>query len=344
MVKLFPKAPVYAAVHIPGAVDGSIGWDVRPFALSRWRRIARLHRWLLPAYPLLWRRLELPPADLVVSNSSAFCHAVRAPDAATHVCYCLTPPRFLWQTRAYLSHEPIPSLAKLAVRASVPVLRRLDREAAGRVSHYVAISSAVRERIQRIYGRDSAVIHPPVDVTDIASTPANTPDGYYVVLARLAPYKQIDLAIEAFTRMGRRLVVIGDGRDRPRLERMAGPSVEFRGRLPQADVWSALAGCRALVWPGVEDFGLAPVEAMAAGRPVLARRAGGVLDTVIEGHTGVFFDEPKPDALSQAVERLEQQTWDSEAIRSHARQFDRAEFATRFREYLSETWSSPRRP
>jgi glycosyltransferase involved in cell wall biosynthesis len=199
----------------------------------------------------------------------------------------------------------------------------------------VAISSLVRERIDRIYGRESTVIFPPTDLRRFRPDPI-APGDHYLVLARLAPYKRIDLAVEAFNELGRRLIVVGDGRDRQRLEALAGPTVTFCGRLPQAEVDRLLYTCRALIWPGIEDFGLAPVEAMAAGRPVIARRAGGVLDTVLEGETGVFFDAAEPASLAQAVLRAEAIDWRTDRIRRHAQHFGLEPFAASLTALLSE--------
>jgi glycosyltransferase involved in cell wall biosynthesis len=200
------------------------------------------------------------------------------------------------------------------------------------VDHFVAISSAVRDRIAAFYGRSSTVIHPPTRLARYEV--AGNVDEACLVLARLVPYKRIDLAVQAFTHLGRRLVVVGDGRDRARLEGMAGPTIEFRGRLPDDEVVGLLSRCRALVWPGVEDYGLAPVEAMASGRPVIARRAGGVLDTVVEGVTGVFFDAPDPGALARAVERADEIDWQPAVIRDHARSFGHDVFEARLSSFL----------
>jgi glycosyltransferase involved in cell wall biosynthesis len=320
---LFPEAPVYTAIFDVGRVPAAARWDVRAGWMDRLPRVHTHHQPYLPLYPLAWQGTRLRGYDLVLSNKSGFCHGVDS-GPALHVCYCLTPTRFVWQPEEYLAFEAVPAGARAALSLLLPALRRWDRAAASRVDHFVAISEAVRERIRRHYGRDSRVIHPP---TELARYRARSePDDFYLVLARLVPYKRIDVAVEAFNRLGRRLVVVGDGRDRARLAALAGPTVEFRGRLPDGEVVDLLGRARALIWPGVEDYGLAPVEAMASGRPVIALRAGGVLDTVVEGETGLFFDEPDPSALAAAVERADAVAWDSGAIRRHAERFGRPAF------------------
>jgi len=361
---IYPDAPVYTTIVDRSRVPAASGWDVRPSWMDRLPRIHASHQPYLPLYPLAWETTRLAGFDVVLSNKSGFCHGVHA-GGAVHVCYCLTPTRFVWQVDDYLAFEGTPRGTRLALRLLLPWLRRWDRAAAARVDHFVAISSTVRDRIRAFYGRDSAVIYPPVDLdryalpADVARRrpgaepiaprgdgPLERPGGddFHLVLARLVPYKRIDLAVAAFNRLGRRLVVVGDGRDRSRLEAMAGPTIEFRGRLPEAEVVDLLARCRALVWPGVEDFGLVPVEAMASGRPVVARRAGGVLDTVAEGRTGVFFDAPDPDALAEAVRRADAIAWFPDDIRAHAGRFGRPVFEARLRDFVADAWRAGRSP
>jgi len=336
----FPAAPIHTTIHDPDAVPQSRAWPVRSTWMDRLPGIHAHHQPYLPLYPLAWsttvaRAADGRPADLVLSNKSAFCHGIRAA-GAVHVCYCLTPTRFVWEPDDYLTHERVPAGGRLALRAAMPWLRRWDRAAAQRVDHFVAISSVVRDRIARHYGRESAIVHPPADVAAFARDAGPAPAGepYHVVLARLVPYKRIDLAVEAFNHLGRRLVVVGDGRDRARLERLAGPTIEFRGRLPVEETRRLVAHARGLVWPGVEDYGLAPVEAMAAGRPVIAQRAGGVLDTVIEGRTGIFFDGPDAVALAEAVVAADAVAWDEGFIHAHAARFGHAPFERRMTEIL----------
>jgi glycosyltransferase involved in cell wall biosynthesis len=332
--EMWPGAPVYTTIQDPARVP-TPGWDVRLDWLDRLPGIHRRHQPFLPLYAVAWSRRQVLGHDLVLSNKSGFCHGVRT-GGAPHLCYCLTPTRYVWEPEAYVRYESLPPGAGMALRVLLPALRRWDRAAAARVTRFVAISSVVRARIARYYGRDSTVIFPPADV---AGLPLSAhPGDYDLVLSRLVPYKRIDLAVSAYRLLGRRLVVVGDGRDRERLERLAGPTVAFRGHLPGEAVAELVAGCRALVWPGVEDYGLAPVEAMAAGKPVIARRAGGVLDTVVEGVTGVFFDDEDPAALAAAVARADAIAWRAGAIRAHALQFGRATFERCLREAVTELW------
>jgi glycosyltransferase involved in cell wall biosynthesis len=211
-------------------------------------------------------------------------------------------------------------------------LRWWDRRAAQQPDHYLANSRVVAERIRRFYGREAFVIPPPIDVDRFQ--PDSVADDYYLVLSRLIPYKRIDLAVEACTRLGRPLVVLGDGPDRRRLESLAGPTVEFLGRVSDATVRRFASRCRALLFPGEEDFGLTPLEINAAGRPVIAWHGGGALETVIEGVTGLFFREPTSAALAEAIEEFEQYSWDQRGLRRHAEQFSFPVFAARMLDFL----------
>lgn len=330
---LFPAAPIFTTLFDPARVPAARAWDVRASWMDRLPGIHAHHQPYLPLYPLAWETTRLAGFDLILSNKSGFCHGVRH-RGGVHVCYCLTPTRFVWDVDDYLALEAVPAALRLALRTLLPIFRRWDRAAADRVDHFVAISTTVQARIRRHYGRDSVVIFPPAELAPFAATPLVPAGDYHLVLARLVPYKRIDLAVEAFNRLARPLVVVGEGRDRARLEALAGPTIRFTGRLPHADVLRLLAGSRGLVWPGVEDYGLAPVEAMAAGKPVIARRAGGVLDTVVEGRTGVYFDAPDPESLAAAVRQAEAIAWEPSAIRAHALRFGRSGFETQLAEFL----------
>jgi glycosyltransferase involved in cell wall biosynthesis len=249
-----------------------------------------------------------------------------------HVCYCYTPMRWVWRQEDYLARERFSRLQALAVTLALPLLRWWDLRASRRPDFYITSSRVVAERIERYYGRTAVVIPPPVDLARF--TVSGTPGAFYLIVSRLVAYKRIDLAIAACNQLGRPLVIIGDGPDRARLAALAGPTVELRGRRPDAEVNAAAAGCRALLFPGEEDFGIAPLEANAAGRPVVAWRGGGATETVIDGETGVFFDEPTAASLAEAMLRLERQPWSPERLRAHAATYDRPVFVRRIRAFL----------
>lgn len=332
---MYPDAPIFTSMYAPEIMPSAYrGWDIRTTFMQRLPKVARKHQAYLPIYPLAFDRLDLSDYDVVLSNTSAFGHLVRGRPRAVHINYCLTPPRFLYNTETYLARERVRGPAQVALQPLIWGLRRADRLARERVTRFVGISRAVVDRIRRIYDRPADLIYPPV-FTD--RFPLGTLAGdYYLVVSRLIPYKRVDLAVEALSRLGRPLLVVGDGRDRPALEAMAGSNVHFLGRVPADEVVGLIAGCRAFLFPGEEDFGIAPIEAMAAGRPVIAYGAGGALETVVEGHTGCFFREPDADSLVAAIERFESGRYDPAAIRENARRFDVCHFRERIRRLIDE--------
>jgi glycosyltransferase involved in cell wall biosynthesis len=290
------------------------------------RRIPRYY--LTGLYPVAFRSFDLADYDVVVSSASFAAKAVALTARAVHVCYCYTPPRFLWgfdsdtAARAMPPHErPLATLARA-------VLRRVDQRAAARVNLFLASSKVVANRIWSAYGRRARVIYPPVDTARFLGR-ASTDEGFLLVVSRLNAYKRIEYVIEACNDARLALVVVGTGPWERRLRVRAGPTVRLTGPLPDSEVERLMASCHAFVLPGEEDFGIAAVEAMAAGKPVLALRRGGATETVIEGRTGLLYDEPTADCLLDAVRRLGNIRFDAEFARSRAREFDRTRFVAR---------------
>ncbi len=334
LVEMFPRAPIYTSIYWAGIMPPSYGqWAIHTSWLNRLPLIRTHHQPFLPLYPLAFQGFDLSGYDLILSNKSGFCHGVRTPAAAQHICYCLTPTRYLWDFRAYVAREGWGPFARLLVPPLLGPLRRWDLAAAGRVTAFVAISREIQMRISTLYHRDSTVIYPPVDIARFR--PLNDQDDYFLIVSRLVPYKRIDLAVEACTRLRLPLVVIGEGRDRARLEGLAGPTVRFLGRVSDSDRAWHMSRCRAFLFPGHEDFGIAPVEAQASGRPVIAYAGGGAMDTVVEGDTGAFFHEPTAEAMVEALERFDERDYDPAAIRRNAERFDTATFKRRLRALVS---------
>ena len=332
---LYPDAPVYTSIYEPSALPEAYRrWDIRTSFMQRLPLVKRRHQPFLPLYPLAFEQFDFTGYDLVISNASAFCHGVLTGPATGHICYCLTPTRFVWNYQEYARDENIGALARRTLPLALGQLRLWDRVAADRVDHFVAISRAVAERIAKYYRRSSAVIHPPVDCSSFR--PADVRDDYFLVVSRLIPYKRVDLAVRAFNELGLPLVVAGDGRDRARLERLAKPNIRFLGRVSESALCDLYARCRGFIFPGEEDFGLTPLEAQASGRPVIAYAAGGALDTVVEGETGLFFRERTPESLAAAVRRFHAAEFDPRAARENALRFDVPLFKQRFAAFVAE--------
>ena len=334
LVKLYPAAPVYTSMYWPQVMPDSYRqWDIRASFMDRLPLVKKHHQPFLPLYPLAFENFDFSNYDLVLSNKSGFCHGVITGPDTLHICYCLTPTRYLWDFGRYAQREGLSRMSRALLRPFLSYLRLWDRLAADRVDYFIAISKTVQRRIARYYRRDSVVIYPPVDTDRFAGGGGRTED-FYLVVSRLIPYKRVDLAVRTLSQMDRPLIVVGDGRDRAKLEDLAGPTVSFTGRLPDAQVADLVARCRAFIFPGLDDFGIAPVEAMAAGRPVIAFAGGGALDTVQEGETGLFFREPTAESLSAAVEHFETLSFDPGQIRRHAKQFSRPVFERQFINFI----------
>jgi len=341
LVELFPAAPLYTSMYDPAKMpDAYRHWDIRTTFMQRLPGYSDHHQAWLPVYPLAFQRTDLSGYDLVLSNKSGFCHGVRTQNSsrkAIHVCYCLTPTRFLWLYEQYREREQIGGLINAALQPALALLRRWDWAAAQRVDHFVAISSAVQERIRAIYGRESVVIHPPVDTQRFTPDPSVPVGDYYLIVSRLIPYKRIDLAVDAFRRLpAEKLVVVGDGRDGAVLQAGATPNVTFLGRQSQAKLLELMRGCKAFLFPGLEDFGIAPVEALAAGRPVIAYAGGGALDTVIPGVSGEHFGEQTVESLLGVLGRFDPTAYAPLACRQQADKFGRDVFRGKLLDFLSQ--------
>ena len=317
----FPEAPIYTSIYWREKLAAYRDWDIRTTWMDRLPGVYRRHQWYFPFYALAFARLNLAPAgyDVVLSNKSGFCHGVQTGETP-HLCYCLAPTRYVWEYAAYAAREQLPAALRVALKPVITALRRWDYAAAQRpTTRFVAISSEIQERIRAYYHRESTIVFPPVDVERFFI--ARQPEDYYLIVSRLIPYKRIDLAVRAFTELGLPLRIAGSGRDRAALEAIAGPHVEFLGYVPDADLPLLLARCKAFVFPGREDFGIAPLEAQAAGRPVIAFAAGGALDSITEGQTGTFFREPTVASLMEAVSGFDAEAVDPWACRRNAERF-----------------------
>lgn len=325
---MFPDAPLYTSVYDREVMPESFArMDVRT---SFMQRITPKLRWvkpLLPLYPLAFEQFDLRGYDLVLSSTTTFAKGVLTRPETCHVCYINTPFRFLWMYQEYLAYEPETKLRGLVLPVVASALRQWDFAAAQRVDYFIAGSNNAAARVRKFYRRPCSVVHSPIEAGRFC--PSYGHDGFYLTVGRLQSYKRVDLAIRACNLLGRPLVIVGDGPDRARLQALAGPTVRFLGRVPDGELCRLLSRCRALLWPGEEDFGLAPLEAQASGRPVVAYARGGALETVRDGETGILFEPQTVEALAAALERADALPDDPTALRAHAVQFDVRAFAAR---------------
>jgi glycosyltransferase involved in cell wall biosynthesis len=345
LCRAFPQAALYTLIHRRGRLSAPIeAMDIRTSSLQRLPGVEQYYRHLLPVMPLAARSWTLGKVDLVISLSHCVAKAVKPPAGVPHVCYCFTPMRYAWDGRdSYLATWRGRPLRRALAGALLNWLRRWDRETASRVSHFVAISETVRGRIARCYGRESRVIAPPVDTEFYHPAERPRREGPYLVVSALVPYKRIDQAIAACTQSGHPLVVIGEGPQRSRLERLAAPWIRFLGWQADEVIRDHYRTCRALLFPGEEDFGIVPVEALACGAPVIALGRGGVAETV-DSPCGRLYTEPTTQGLLDTIDAWEAagRPHDAEHARRRALEYAAPLFRERLLSYLSEVVTSHR--
>lgn len=345
---VFPDADLFTLLHEPGRVSPTIeARTIRTSFLQNVPGRRRYYRHYLPLFPTAIERFQIRGYDLVISLSHCVAKGARVTGGTPHICYCFTPMRYAWDLEGeYFSSERASPAVRWAAARVMPYLRRWDVETAASVDRFVAISEHVRERVRRIYGREAACIYPPVD-TERFRPDANPPprEGFYLMVTALAPYKGVDLAIEAFRGTGRRLVVVGSGQDEGRLRAQAGPEVTFLGWVEFEKLRDLYARCRAFLHPAEEDFGIAPVEAQAMGTPVIGLKRGGLTETVIdldddpgEPVTGLLFRQSSVPFFRDALDRFEavERRFEPRAIRQHAERFSRQAFRDGFQALIED--------
>jgi glycosyltransferase involved in cell wall biosynthesis len=341
LCEVFPDATLFALVHVRGSVSPVIErMPIRTSFIQRLPGALEHYRNYLPLFPAAVRRFDMSGFDIVISSNHCVAKGVATPASTLHVCYCYTPMRYIWGLYdEYFGPGRAGLLTRAGMRTVRGYLRRWDVRTAVNPHRFIAISENVRSRIREIYHRDSDLIYPPVETSALAVSRRD--DGYFLMVSALVPYKRVDLAVEAFNRTGDRLIVVGDGPEAARLRKIAGPGVELAGWLPDSDVRDLYAGCKAVIFPGEEDFGIVPVEAMACGKPVVAFARGGALETVFETsglRTGVLFHEQTVEALIAAVRSCKEHTFDPESLRHFALGFDREIYKSRMKQYVLHQW------
>jgi len=344
--ELYPDADLFTLLHLPGSCSPTIErMHLRTSFIQHLPDLARRYRHYLPLFPHAIESFDFSGYDLVLSSSHCVAKGVITPPGCTHVSYVHTPMRYVWdQFGDYFGPGRAGRLTRLAANVAAPFLRSWDESSALRVDRYLANSTHVQERIRKRYRREATVIFPPVDTARFHPIAPAQGGDFYLMVGALAPYKRVDLAVEAFNRLARPLHVVGTGPERARLRALAGPHVKLLGALPDAEIAHLYARCKALVFPGEEDAGITPLEAMASGRPVLAYGKGGVRDAVVPLEpgathpTGIFFGRQSVEDLIDAVRRFEaaESRFDPAALRRHAEAFDRAHFKRRIEAFLRQ--------
>ncbi len=338
--EIFPDAALYTLVYNKNSMPPQFSeMDIRTTFLQSFAAARKNYQPFLPFMPTAFKSLDLKGYDVVLSSSHACAKMLSLSSSTLHICYCYTPMRYVWDFYEIYKNRLNPVKRKLFSLAAA-YLRREDIISAQTVHHFIAISNHVKKRIQRTYDRDSDVIYPPVNTEYFVPDNQKKQTDEFLIVSRLVPYKKIHIAVEAFNALGLPLRVIGEGQDLDTLKKIAKPNIVFTGRLPDEDVLHAYQTCRALIFPQEEDFGIAALEAQACGKPVIAYKDGGALDTVIEGKTGLFFKPQAPAALVESVNLFQNLTFHPDEIRKHALSFSMGVFKSQISDYIMKKWEN----
>lgn len=334
--QIYEEAPIYTISYNEKNLDKELrNIDVRTSFIQKLPKGHKKHQMYLPFMPTAWEQFDFNDYDVVLSSSSSCAKGIITSPDTVHICYCHSPMRYAWEFyNEYMERENLGKLKKLLIKYIMNYIRIWDRASADRVDYYIANSKNVAKRIYKHYGIEADVIHPPVkgsyfNISDID-------EDYFLIVSRLVPYKRVDLAVEVFNELGLPLVVIGGGSQLEYLKSIAKPNVKIMGRQPDEVIKEHYAKCRAFIFPGEEDFGITPLEAQASGRPVIAYGKGGALETVIDGETGIFFEQQTVASLKDAILKFEMVEWNKENIREHALKFDEEIFKAKIKAYIEE--------
>jgi glycosyltransferase involved in cell wall biosynthesis len=343
VLEQFSKMLPTAVIHTLVATEENISKELQQHSITT-TRLGKLpglkcyYNSLLPLYPMVIRNHRVE-SDFILSSDASLIKGMDQSDDVPHVCYCHSPPRYLWDMQEEYLQRMNPFSARI-LKSLTPYLRKFDLEGAAKVDHFLANSSFVQQRIKRIYNRESTVIHPPVDLS--AFSHGQSSEDFYLMVSALVPYKRVDLAVKAFNELKKPLVIIGSGSQKERLEKIAGENIRFLGNQPFEVLKEHYEHCRAFIFPGVEDFGITPLEAQASGKPVIAYKEGGALETVRANETGLFFEEQTPEALVDAVKRFEdiEKQFEPELCRQNANRFSPEQFRSAIKDFLIGTYPS----
>jgi glycosyltransferase involved in cell wall biosynthesis len=337
MAQTFPDAPIFALLYSPTTGPASLERRVIPSSLQRLPGATRRHRWLLPFYPAAVESFDLAGYDVILSSHHTAAKGIVRSADQVHLCYCHTPMRALWE-RPFEELRSLPGIARPLAASTLRRMRVWDYATAARVDTFIANSVTTQQRIAKHYRRESVILNPPIDVDRFTPGPDAAAGDYYLVASRLVPYKRVDLAIAATAALGRRLVVVGGGPGEAVVRGAA--HVDYRGHVSDGELLELMRGARAMIFPAYEDFGMAPVEMMACGRPVIAYGAGGAAETVVDGVTGVFAEQQSVAAFVDALERFERTTFVRTRIRAHAESFSQQRFQDALRTHVDNAFDS----
>lgn len=343
--EMFPDAPVYTLLYDEQATNGIFkDREIRTSFLQKLPFAKKHHRYFLALMPFAIERFDLSGFDLVISSSSSYAKGINKPKGTLHICYCHTPLRYAWDdTSQFIRESHYPRLIKPLIPFLINRIKKWDLKAVSKVDYFIANSFFISDKIKKYYNRDSEVAYPPVKINNEGKEEIikNNNRRYFLIVSRLLPYKRIDVAIQSFNELSYlpdgenfKLKIVGSGPERKNLEMIAGKNIEFLGSRYDEELVELYQGCKAFIFPQEEDFGITAVEAQMAGRPVIAFRAGGALESIIDGRTGLFFDRQDKNSLAEAILKFEDMQFDSEEIKSHAQKFSNEEFRRKIKRFI----------
>lgn len=343
LCEMFPEAPIFTLLYDEKLTNGVFkNKTIKTSFLQKIPFAKNYHRYFLALMPFAARGLDLSGYDLIISSSSSYAKGVKKPEGSLHICYCHTPLRYAWDdTDQFIKESHYPKIIKPVIPFLINIIKKWDFKAAGGVDYFIANSNFIADKIKKYYQRDAEVIYPPVQLTDDSQQIANNKkNNYYLVVSRLLPYKRIDIAIQAFNELGLKLKIVGDGPERKNLEKIAGKNVEFSGSRYDSELADIYGNSKAFIFPQEEDFGITAVEAQMMGRPVIAFGAGGALESIIDGKTGVFFKKQNKDSLMAAVNKFEKMKFNEQEIKDHAQKFSKENFKKQIKEFINSKISN----
>jgi len=335
--RIFPEAPIYTSIYFKKSTFNFFTKKhIKTSFMQKIPGINKHYRKFFFLYPFAFRSFDLDEYDIILTSSSSFANYVKKGSSSIIISYCYTPARFLWNSNRYLKREHIPKVVKLLIKPLIYNLRKRDIEASKNIDYFITISNYIKKKIKDVYKRDAYVFYPPIEVERYRF--CKEKEDFYLIVSRLKGYKRVDIAVNAFNVLKKKLVIVGTGEEEVYLKKIAGPTIEFTGRVSEEKLLDYYSRARALIFTGVEDFGLTPVEAQASGTPAIAFRGGGALETVLEGKTGIFYDRPEPGSLVKAVMDFEKIKIDPLACRENALRFDFKDFKNSFTQFLEKVY------
>jgi glycosyltransferase involved in cell wall biosynthesis len=333
--EMYPNAPIYTSVFDYEKMPDSFrNMDIRTSFMQKLPFIKKIPKYYLMLYPIAFKSFNLNSYDIVLSSSSSFAKWIKLNKNLCHICYCYSPTRFIWEYENYIKKEKFNFLYLKLLPFFIKILKKMELKAIENIKYFIAISENIRDKIKKYYNRDSIIIYPPINFNNFKLS--NSIGNYFLIVSRLNSYKNIDLPVKVFSNLGLNLKIVGIGPYKKELEKIAGPTIEFLGKVSDAELIKLYSNCRALIFPGEEDFGLAPLEAQASGRPVIAYARGGSLETVIDGKTGIFFNENTEDSFIEAINKFLkfEEKFKKEEARENAKRFDKEVFKNNINNFI----------